>query len=318
MWFGISVSDIELKPMWRYPTFRPLYYLWETSYSPDLLVPAFGFVVACFVALRHRFREPMRLLVIVHVVTAMIMACLLPAFAWRYADLLTPPVILECAGAYGAIAWGLARFAHRGQVPVGWRYYANGVAVLTVLLIIVFGSGQTVRLMDLPRQLNQNFGTLIYKNPNLGGPADFLKANMRPGDALMASDPQQIHHLLGRNDGEDRPNSYWPANTLFVPATLDDVRDIPIDRRDGTKVVSGLKAMEEVFARYKRVWYVACPLENSTLNTPEISTFIRGNMDLVYEDYQSLVFLRDGNHRSLRMRTVNEKELAQSQANFLR
>jgi hypothetical protein len=41
-------------------------------------------------------------------------------------------------------------------------------------------------------------------------------------------------------------------------------------------------------------------------------------MDLVYEDYQSLVFLRDGNHRSLRIRSVNEKELAQSQANFLR
>jgi hypothetical protein len=318
MWFGISVSDIELKPMWRYPTFRPLYYLWETSYSPDLLVPAFGFVVACFVALRHRFREPMRLLVIVHIVTAMIMACLLPAFAWRYADLLTPPVILECAAAYGAVAWGLCRFAHRGQLPIGWRYYANGVALLTILLIIVFGSGQTIRLMDLPRQLNQNFGTLIYKNPNLGGPSDFLRANLREGDALMASDPQQIHHLLGRNDGEDRPNSYWPANTLFVPATLDDQRDIPIDRRDGTKVVSGLKAMEEVFARHERVWYVACPLENSTLNTPEISAFIRGNMDLVYEDYQSLVFLRDGNHRTIRMRTINERELSQAQANFLK
>jgi hypothetical protein len=317
MWYGISVSDIVLKPMWRYPTFKPLYYLWESTYSQDIFVPFLGFLAACVVALRHKFREPVRLLLIVHVMTALIMTCLLPAFAWRYADYLVAPLILECAAAYAAIGWRLAKYARESHVPVGWRYYAGSVATLVVLLIIVIGSGRVIRLIEMPRQAAEGYGTVVFKFPNLGGPTEYLREHWRPGDAILASDPQQIHHLLNLKEGEDHPDSFWPATSLFVPATLDDRRTLPIERRDGTKMIPDLKQLEEVFARYDRVWYLVSPDEHHRLNVPELSTFIRENMDLVYEDFQSLTFLRDRNHRSPALRKTGEKELVAAQSNFL-
>jgi hypothetical protein len=202
-------------------------------------------------------------------------------------------------------------------VPNGWRHYAVSVTGLVVLLIVLLGSGRVIRLIEMPRQLAEGYNIRVFKFPNLGGPTDYLRKHWKPGDAILASDPQQIHHLLNLKEGEDRPDSFWLATSLFVPATLDDRRSIPIERRDGTKMVSDLKDLEEVFARYERIWYLVSPDEHHRLNVPDISTYIRENMDLVYEDFESLTFLRDRNHRSPKLRRQGEQELSAAQSNFL-
>jgi len=47
LWYGISLSDVKLIPMWRYPipgVFQPWYYIWQSSWTQDALLP----LLACW------------------------------------------------------------------------------------------------------------------------------------------------------------------------------------------------------------------------------------------------------------------------------
>src|SRR5581483_6762241 len=67
LWYGTSLSDVSLRPMWQYPTFKPWYYVWETSWNQDALLPMLGLAAALGLAVRHPLRERFRFLLVIHV-----------------------------------------------------------------------------------------------------------------------------------------------------------------------------------------------------------------------------------------------------------
>lgn len=313
LWYGISHSDASLKLLWDYPVFQPWYYVWESSWNQDALLPVLGLVGAGLLALAHGQRRPLRLLLIIHLMTCFVMSSLLSALAWRYIHHLIPLTILLGSAACAAALRFLIQLR---ACPTRARIQAAVTGVAASVVVVGLGSGMTIRTPSLDAfriEAYPSYG--VFKWPNFGGPAEFLKQHLRPGDILLASDPQHVHGLMGRWERPDWPNDYWPASTLSLPATLDDRRSLPLDRRDGTKMISDRQSMEALFARHERIWYVVQPGVHSRQNEKEVSAFLRQHMDVVYEDFEAMVFFR-GQHRTAALRRQNEDALRAAQATF--
>jgi hypothetical protein len=59
------------------------------------------------------------------------------------------------------------------------------------------------------------------------------------------------------------------------------------------------------------------PGQHYILNTPDVSTYLRQHTEVVYEDWEAIVLLRDESHRPASLRLQNERVLNNAQANFL-
>ena len=97
MWYGEGISDLALKPMWRYPFFDVDFFLMNASWTRDALLPIIAFAIACFMAVRHRWRVPLRFCIICLASNALIMAAVLPLRTNRYSYHLLPILVIIAA-----------------------------------------------------------------------------------------------------------------------------------------------------------------------------------------------------------------------------
>jgi hypothetical protein len=321
LWLGVSLSDVTLKPMWPLPAFQPWYYVWEASWNPDAFLPMLGLLGAALLTVRHPFRRPVRFLMLVFLGDCLVMALWLPNIKWRYIYQAVPIMILLASAALAALTRAPVR-ASGGIGSAPW--YARAVAVGVAVVAIALGSGMTIRLVDMPRFAVEGYSRLCtFQFPNLDGPAQFLRRHLEDGDVILSSDLQHLHHVMhvpGRADRRpdlDRPLDFWLETTLFLPAMLDDHRDLPLDRRDGSVMIPNLASLQDLFARHERIWYVVQPGIHQAMNTAEVSSFLRQHMDVVYEDWQAFVLFRGERHRTIGQRQQDEKALQRARAVFL-
>jgi hypothetical protein len=162
----------------------------------------------------------------------------------------------------------------------------------------------------------QDYSITTFKFPNMQGPLLYVRDHMQKGDLIISSEPHQVNHFMQMHGMSDVSVDYWPAMSLVLPAGLDNKRDVPFNRKDGSTVLPSYAALEEVFARHPRIWFIIQP-GSEAHNGPLIDAFFRQNMDVVYEDWQSLVLFRGDAHRPAYIRARDEKELGRSGANYL-
>jgi hypothetical protein len=185
-----------------------------------------------------------------------------------------------------------------------------------IVALIVIGSGLPVELRDMPAYRVQDYAVTTLKFPNLEGPVRYVREHWREGDVIITSQPHHANHFLHRDGRPDWNADYWPAMSLVTPATLDNHRTVPFDRKDGTTVLPSYANTEELFARHPRVWYIVQPGMEAH-NGPIMSALFRQHMDVVYQDWQTLVLFRGEAHRPAAIRARDEKDLAGAAANFM-
>lgn len=61
---------------------------------------------------------------------------------------------------------------------------------------------------------------------------------------------------------------------------LDDRRETPLNRRDGTPVISTLQELETFFSRHNRIWYVVSLRHHDRLNLDSVSAYLRQNREV--------------------------------------
>ena len=323
IWYGTSLSDLTLKPMWRYQVYKPWVFLWEANWTRDALLPLLGLLGAGLLAVRSGLRRPIRFLLLIHLVTCLLMSLILPSYAWRYIHHLIPFTTLLSAAAAAAALRGLGRLVQAPARAGAWAAgYARGVRTLLAVLLVALGSGITVELVDLPALRAEGYGIGAFRFPNLGGPADYLRDQLREGDVVLSNDPGQIKHLLGPAGQSDDYRFYWLAVTrLYLPATLDDRRPLPRERRDGTPMVESLAALEDLFTRNPRIWLVLRP-EMHKENLGAVNAYLRQHMEVVYEDFESVVLFRGSRHwpaflRAREDKALREAQMREAQAGYL-
>lgn len=320
LWYGTGASDITLTPMWRYPDFDLWYYVREASWNRDALLPVLGLVAALAVAARGPFRRPARFLLVIFFATAFFQALFLPVKAPRYAYHLTPIAMLLWAAALVAATRALARLAGRP-----WSYgpasrFAGAAIWGTAAVLVAAATGMTVQTADLAWAHSAGYRPSEYKFANLEGPVRFLQSRLRDGDVVMSTAPHVVDHLLKLwgtpRDGLDK--DLWPQSRLHLQASLPDHRDVPLHRLYGVVMASDEAGLRRTFASHPRVWYVADPSFNHIINDPDVTSYLRQNMDVVYEDFSALVLLAGESHRPAFLRLEDEKSLPAGKADYLR
>jgi hypothetical protein len=317
LWYGLSLSDVRLVPMWNAQTFQPWYYLWQSSWNQDALLPLLGFTGAVLLAVRGAWSRPTRFLLLIHVPTCLLMGFFLPTSQFRYVHHLLPLAILLAAAAFVALARSLRLLASQTAVPRAWRFHANGLSVGVLIFLVALASGMTIELREMERMRMEGMLPQLFKYPDLGAPSRYVRDHMRPGDVLLANHIYQVNHLMGQPRVR-RPTDYTlVTGPFYLPATLTDREGLLVDRRDGARVICSQAQLEDLFARHPRIWYIAQPGQHTVLNTPMASTFLREHMDIVYEDWETLVLFRGGAHRPVDVRMRDDRALNSAKANYL-
>jgi hypothetical protein len=215
----------------------------------------------------------------------------------------------------------LSKLGWQRDEPRAWRSYARGVAALGVVVVVALSSGMTIHLTGLSHYNTYSLRLNDFKFPDLDDPVRFLRENLHEGDIVLSSTPHVVDHRMaqlgGDPRGQDRTVDYWLQTTLYLQAVLDDQRPLPLHRLCGTPMIPTREALEDVFARHRRIWYVLVPTFHGQQNIPLASSFLRQNMDVVYESYSSMVLFRGERHRPAARRILDEQDLFGASANFL-
>jgi hypothetical protein len=318
LWYGEGISDLAIKPMWRYPFFDGSFYLMNASWTSDALLPMVAFAAACFLAVRHRWRTQLRFLIICLATNAALMSALLPLRTNRYSYHLLPILVLITAAAGVAVADIFWRYARKAQLSFPQRIYVRAVAAAALLVSIGVASGHVVRTTQLENFQVAAFDVRQLRYPHWDGPSEYLRDHVRDGDAVIATFPHaQNFYMATENDQAQRPRQvdYWLESTLVIQATLGDSRAMPLDRRSGTAMIYDVEQLKELFNRHDRVWYCTTRFGQSRINDRSVSQFLREHMDVVYEDFGTAVLLRDNNHRTAPLR-LDEEEAGRMASDF--
>lgn len=319
LWYGVSLSDIRLLPMWGSQAFQPWYYLWESSWNQDSLLPLLGLLGAIVLAVRGPFRQPVRFLLLIHLTTCMLMGILLPTSQFRYVHHLLPLLMLLASASAVALVRSLIAAACQLERPWPYQVYGRMVGALTLVVLVAVGSGLTLEMRGMERLRIEGIPPHLFKFPDMGTPARYVRDHMQEGDVVLANHIYQINHLMGLREKPDPATRYTVATgACFLPVTLTDRDDRLVDRRDGARVLTSQAQLEDLFARHDRIWYIVQPGQHTAVNLPIASAFLRQQMEVVYEDWDMMVLFWGGNHRSAKQRHADDEMLNAAQANYLR
>jgi hypothetical protein len=317
IWYGEGINSLTIKPMWTYPNFDAIFFLTNTSWIRDALLPLIGLVAACLLTVNHRWRFPLRFSLICMVMNAELMSFLLPLRTNRYSYHLCEILILVSAAAAIAgtdVLLGLARAIPR---PGAYRWYLGATAAGALLAGTVMASGRAVRTAELDGYVTNAYDIDQLRNPNWCGITDYLLAHMGKNDALVALYPHAENFEIAKRQGGSSPRrvDYWLESKLIVEATIGDNLQMPRDRRSGAKMLCNVDQIDKLFSEHDRIWYCTMRYGHSKINEGIVSKYLREHMDVVYEDFGTALMVRDRNSRPANIR-LNEEDAGELASDY--
>ena len=183
--------------------------------------------------------------------------------------------------------------------------YARIVSVGFVIAVLVVGGGMVVQPSKMTGWRTSIItDTDALRTPYQQAASQYVREHTQPGDAVIVALPNQVNLYLGS------PIDYWLQTQMQLQATLDDHRSIPLHRLFGQDMLPDLEQLRDVFNRHRRVWYITSPgLPVLSTSSEAASQMIREQMEVVYEDYRTLVFLFGRNHLPAALQTKSEASL---------
>lgn len=305
LWYGTGISSMKLEPMWRFPFFDADYFLVNSSWTRDAFLPIATVVVALILAFKHRWRLPIRFLLVCLLTNAGLMAALLPLRTNRYSFHLVEIVILLAGVVLVAMVDSLYRTVREIRYPA-LRVYAHTIATISLVVLLVAFSGWAIDASEFGgyRVPAQAVGKL--RSPDWEEPSRFVQANYQPGDVVISILPHTQNFQFAAIALEDGTKpidvDYWLETRLVLQAAIGDTDEVPRDRRSGAVMLYNLQQIEQLFAEHDRIWYCTNRFGQSQINDSVVSKFVREHMDVVYEDLATSVLLRDKNHRTAAVR----------------
>ncbi|WP_442485361.1 hypothetical protein [Aeoliella sp. SH292] len=309
LWYGTGISSLQLEPMWRFPFFDADFYLLNSSWTRDALLPTLAVIAAAVLAVKHRWRTPIRFVLVCLLTNAGLMAAFLPLKTNRYAYHLTELVILLAGASLVAMVDGLYR-AVRDSRNSAFNLYANSIAATTLLIALAAGSGWLVNASELKSFVVAAQGVGQIRSPDWEESSRYVQENYQPGDIVISILPHaqefQFKVLAGEEE-QPIPVDYWLETRLVLQATIGDTEEVPRDRRSGAVMLYDLEQVKKLFADHDRIWYCTTRFGQSQINDSVVSQFLREHMDVMHEDLATAVMLRDKNHRTASVRLEEQK-----------
>jgi hypothetical protein len=256
-------------------------------------------------AIRHAFSKPVRMLLIVFAGAALAQALLLPVTGKRYSYHLATFWILLASAGIVALCRELAR-VRAAELRGYLAAYGQTVAAAFAIGFVVLGHGLLFDLSEMSgwRVSGESQNALMF--PGQRSTALYVKEHMQPGDVVIVNAPHVIDHYLGR------PSDYWLQTQLHLQAVIDDENTLPLHRYKGTPMLRDVDHLFDVFSRHERVWFITEPSFNARTNVDAAMRSVEGSMDVVYEDFDSVVYFSGDAHRIAAMQRRNARTLQQA------
>lgn len=309
LWLGTGISSLELEPMWRFPVFDGDYYLLNASWSKDALIPMAAVAGAFLLSFKHRWRLPIRFLLICLISNAGLMSALLPLHTNRYSYHLIELVILLAAVVAGVVCEALFSLV-RDSRYTALRLYASTITAVWLGLALWLGSGWSVHSSELKSFVVPAQDVTELRSPDWEGPSRFLYAEYQPGDVLISILPHAQDYqfaMMNPESGEPISVDYWLETQLVLQAAISDSSEVARDRRSGALMIYDIEQLFQIFAEHDRVWLCTSRAGHTQINEDAVSKYLREHMDVVYEDLGTSILLRDRNHRTAELRQEEEK-----------
>ncbi len=321
LWYGTGISDVSIVPMWRYPYFNPMFYLQNSSWTSDSLLPMIGLAAGACLAINHPRRGAVRVFLIILLVTCIGMSALLPLQATRYVYHVSTLTLLLSAAALNEVVRVVVRATH--GVGLGARRgFSSLLAYAAAAIVLVVASGATIQTPALSSYQIAAFRPGKFKFPHWDEPLRFVRKNYEQGDIVISLYPHLTDMTMRLADdyslGEEWSSDYWLQSVMALQATLSDTTPKARDRRAGTLMLCDREGLEQVFEENDRVWYLTIRSAHNHTNREDVSEFVRQNMDVVYEDSRTTVFFRDSQNRTAEDRFDIDEEAEQAGAMLLR
>lgn len=306
--YGSGATDVAMTPMWRYPGLDVWYYVRSATWNRDQLLPTLGLCVAGLLMVKHAFRRPVRVIMLIFMGICLVQALVLPVTGKRYSYHLLPMWIMLTGAALVALSRAITTLRWRERFAL--RPYANAVAGVFFVAYIYLGCGLMNDMGDLSTWRSAGTDPGALNLPQQQPCTEYVLQHMGPNDIVIVNAPHVIDHYLGRR------SDYWVQTLMRLQACLDDERVIALHRLAGANALPDLGSLEDLFARYDTIWFIAEPLFNARTNVRDGNRFLRNQLECVYEDFSALVLVRKGNvPRALQ--ETQEKTLQNSQLNLL-
>jgi hypothetical protein len=319
---GTGWGDVRPTPMWRYPYFNVLRYVLLSAWSQDTIFARAGLLVACLLAVRHPFRDNCRFLLLIFLTNCVVMSALMPISAPRYSYHLIPLILLLTCASLVAGLHALVRLARPANGTPVWRSYARTIGAITALTFVVVSNGLTLKLDNMKSFTIQSDEPGLFRYADLEGPVRYLHDHLQEGDVVIAIHPDIVNHIaeVGKQGTfpADWQCDYWLETTLQLPAIMNDQKIRPLHRWIGSVAIMNRDQLDAIFANHRRVWYLSIPRFHDITNATDVSLYMRQHMDVVYEDFATLVLLRDNTHRQAETRLRDEQALSDANATRLR
>jgi hypothetical protein len=299
---GTGWGDLKLRPMWTFDLFKPWRFAWQSSWGEDSLLPVIGVGAATLLAIRHRWRRPLRLLVLSFFVTSLLWALTLPMIETYYSYSLVTLVILLSSAALVAGVEMVFPAETLARLPRGVAWYGKLAAAGVMLIAVGLGNGMSFDLREIPWQtvyLNRYGRYGQWKFPHLERPSAYIAAHAKPGDVVITLQPETFNHYaatFAESCNPPRPAIESDYATETVPSLymlIPDHGKVLVHRTSATPVITSLADLEAIFARNRRVWYVTVASSDLAWNSPAFIGRIEDQMDVVYQDFRTVVLLRD-------------------------
>lgn len=297
LWVGNGISDLEIVPMWRTQFFEPQYYFFELSWIKEGMFPLLTLVLAIVVACRSRYQYPLRVFLIIVLANCGAMMAMLPLRSGRYTYHLIPLGMLCAVAGVVAILGAASRLLGERTEPIGTLLFGRVTRVAALGIFVVLACGHLVIPSNIREFRTTAFSPQRMKFNNWDGPVEYVRQNWQPGDVIIASLPHAVNHTM-RHTGDgllapDWQADYWLQTTLVLQATISDRTGGLLDRRSGVAMLYSEEGVQHLFDSSDRIWYLTTRSGHASANTKATSELMRQNMDVVYEDFQTAVLLRD-------------------------
>jgi len=161
---------------------------------------------------------------------------------------------------------------------------SSGIFLNLKNFTIPFGSGITVTNSI---KTNPN----LRNTPEVAEAAEFIKANIEPGDIIVSEQPHLLTFYLGKIV------DYFFEGTFLIPVVIyprgpDRTDLIFLDRIVGTPAILSVNEFKRIIgAGQRRVWLIATPDLGFDKETQE---FINRNKKVLFERYKTKVYLIGG------------------------
>jgi hypothetical protein len=286
--YGTGTAELTLVPTWFHSNFLAFYYV-ENFFLVENHQILFVLALAGIPLLLGKGISSRggRYLAAIVLMNVFMKTCFLQIRNWRY--LFNQTGLLCLAGALALFGWAgllrrLSEHAPRHRLA-GARLHDVGLA-FAVAVAMVGSTSYALKLYELPGTHGLPRTRLEDRYyPTIREAVNFVQDRMRPGDVILSPVPHLVNWYVGRTD-------YFLQTVLQFQVMLSPQREIAMHRVSGTPAILTIDELVDVFENEQRLWYITSPLDAKLL-TPETAEFLQENMEPVYENLASVVYLTE-------------------------